>query len=138
MLRTPPKAPAKDKERLIDTVDQALDSWATYAPYLNFFGSKLRRSHALPAHEVPADVITMNSRFALRNEETGDTVCYTLVYPEDEAPHRGRLSVLSPMGMALYGARVGDAVCWRSAKGPEVATVQRLIYQPEAAGDWDR
>jgi hypothetical protein len=39
------------------------------------------------------------------------------------------------MGMALYGARVGEEVCWMSAKGPEVATVQRLIYQPESAGD---
>jgi transcription elongation GreA/GreB family factor len=40
--------------------------------------------------------------------------------------------------MALYGARVGEEVCWMSTAGPEVATVHRLIYQPEAAGHHHR
>ena len=49
-------------------------------------------------------MITMNSSFALQDDHTGDTLCYTLVYPEEEAPHAGNVSVLSPMGMVLYGA----------------------------------
>jgi regulator of nucleoside diphosphate kinase len=123
-----------DKERLLQAVDQALSSWVTHAPYLDFFRRRLRLSRTVVADEVPEDVITMNSRFALRDDHAGDTVCYTLVYPEDEAPHDGRLSVLSPLGMALYGAMVGEEVRWLSASGPRVATVKRLLYQPEAAG----
>jgi len=80
----------------------------------------------------------MNSRFALRDERTGDSICYTLVYPEEDAPHDGKLSVLSPMGMVLYGAKVGEEVCWMSAAGPQVATVEKLLYQPESAGHHDR
>ena len=83
-------------------------------------------------------MITMNSRFALRDEHTGDTICYTLVYPEEEAPRDDKLSVLSPMGMVLYGAKVGEEVCWMSAAGPQVATVEKLLYQPESAGHHDR
>jgi regulator of nucleoside diphosphate kinase len=127
-----------DRERLLQAVDRALSSWATYAPYLDFFRRQLRRSRAVPPQEVPDDVITMNSRFAVRDEKTGDTVWYTLVYPDEEVADEGKLSVLSPMGMALYGAKVGDEVCWISAAGPQVATVKKLFYQPESAGHHDR
>ena len=72
-------------------------------------------------------MITMNSRFELRDEHTGETICCTLVYPEEEAPHDGKLSVLSPMGMVLYGAKVGEKVRWMSDAGPRVATVKKLL-----------
>jgi regulator of nucleoside diphosphate kinase len=122
-----------DRQRLMQAVDRALGSWVTYAPYLDFFRRQLRRSRTVPIHEVPEDMITMNSRFALRDESTGEIVRYTLVYPEDESTHDGKLSVLSPMGMVLYGAKAGQEVCWTSAAGPEVATVMELLYQPESA-----
>ena len=69
----------------------------------------------------------------LVNLTTDEQICYTLVYPEEDAPHAGRISVLSPMGMVLLGARVGDEVCWNSSVGPRAARVARLLYQPEAA-----
>jgi regulator of nucleoside diphosphate kinase len=127
-----------DRERLLQALERALASWVTYAPYLDFFRRRLRGSQAVPAQEIPDDVITMNSRFELRDEHTGDTICYTLVYPEEEAPHDGKLSVLTPLGMVLYGAKVGEEVCWMSAAGPQVATVTKLLYQPESAGHHHR
>ena len=138
MLLSTQVTSVSDRERLLQAVDRALSSWVTYAPYLDFFRRQLRRSRTVPAEKVPEDVITMNSRFALHDDHTGDTICYTLVYPEEEAPHDGKLSVLSPMGMVLYGAKVGEEVCWMSAGGPQVATVKRLLYQPEAAGHHHR
>jgi regulator of nucleoside diphosphate kinase len=138
MLLSTQAAPANDKQRFLVASERAMNSWATYAPHLKFFRRRMRQSKAVAPEEVPGDVITMNSRFALRDDRTDQTICYTLVYPEHEAPHFGRVSVLAPMGMALYGARVGDEVVWMSATGPEVATVERLIYQPEAAGHHNR
>jgi regulator of nucleoside diphosphate kinase len=122
-----------DRERLLQTVNQALSAWTTWAPCLISFRRQLEGSRAVPVEELPDDVVTMNSRFALRDEHTGDSICYTLVYPEEEAQHDGKLSVLSPMGMALYGAKVGEAVRWMSAAGPQIATVKKLLYQPESA-----
>ena len=124
---------ANDRERLIPVVERARSSWVTYAPYLEQFRTELRRSRAVPPSEVPGDVITMNSRFALSHRD-GGTICYSLVYPEEESPQLGKVSVLSPMGAALLGARVGDEVGWTSPDGPESATVLRLLYQPEADG----
>jgi hypothetical protein len=77
----------------------------------------------------------MNSRFAVMDLRSGETVAYTLVYPEEASLERGKLCVLSPMGMALLGARVGDIVHWNGGNGPGSAEVLRLLYQPEAAGD---
>ena len=125
---------ANDHERLIPVLDRARSSWLTYAPYLDLFRSELRRSRPVPSPDVPGDVITMNSKFALSLRGGDGPVCYTLVYPEEEAPQLGKVSVLTPLGTALLGARVGEEVCWISTDGPEVATVQKLLYQPEADG----
>jgi len=124
---------AQDAASLADAVNRAGNSWLTYTPHLDFFRSFVRRGRPTPATDVPDDVITMNSRFVLENVNTGESGCYALVYPEQEATRHGRISVLSPAGMALLGARVDEEVCWTSAAGPEVAKVQRLLHQPEAA-----
>ena len=126
---------AHDSERLNAEIERARSSWLTYAPYLDLFRSELRRAQVVPPAEVPEDAVTMNSRFAISDPRTGESICYTLVYPEHEARQQGKLSVLTPMGVALFGARVGDEVCWTSSDGPEAVTVQRLLYQPESAGD---
>lgn len=123
-----------DHDRLVAAVDRARGSWTTYAPNLNFFRAELRRAQALHPAEVPPDVITMNSRFTLRDGRTDDVIAYELVYPDDERPHRGKVSVLGPMGMAVFGAYVGDDVCWDSSDGPVVARVEEILYQPEADG----
>ena len=125
----------QDHERLKTAVDRARSSWLTYAPCLDSFRTGLRTAQAVPPAEVPGDMITMNSRFAVLDPRTGQSICYTLVYPEHESREKGKLSVLSPMGMALLAARVGDEVRWTSGDGPEVARVQNLLYQPEKAGD---
>ena len=134
MQRTSRILSANDRERLTPVVERARSSWLTYAPYLEQFRAELRRSRVIPPSEVPGDVITMNSRFALSDARGDGPRCYTLVYPEEESPQLGKVSVLSPMGAALLGARVGEEVCWTSTDGLESATVQRLLYQPEADG----
>ena len=124
---------AADRERVIAAIDRAAGCWLTHVPHLDSFRSVVRRGHVVPPGDVPADVITMNSRFAVEDVITGQSRVYALVYPEGEAIRRGRVSVLSPAGMALLGARVGEEVCWMSTTGPQVAKVRRLFHQPETA-----
>jgi regulator of nucleoside diphosphate kinase len=104
---------------------------------LDWFHGGLDDAQAVPPAEVPHEVITMNSRFAVMDLKSGESISYTLVYPEDESLERGKLSVLSPMGMALLGARAGDIVHWNGDAGSGSAELLRLLYQPEAAGDHD-
>lgn len=122
-----------DKDRLIEALDLARDRWTTYAPFLDHFRAEVRRTVPVEPPDVPGDVITMNSRFALLDLLTDERISYTLVYPEDESRRDGKISILSPMGTVLLGARVGDEVCWDSADGPQVARITGLLFQPEAA-----
>ena len=124
-----------DKARVIERIRRARGAWSTYAPLLDWFRARLDDAEPVSPQAAPDDLVTMNSRLAVRHLRSGETICYTLVYPEDEAPDVGKVCVLSPMGMALLGARSGDVVHWNGASGPGSAEVLRVLYQPEAAGD---
>ena len=126
--------PVSDHDRLLHAVDGSLSSWVSYAPYLEVFRSQLREAVPVPVKDVPPDVITMNSRFTVKNN-AGELLSYTLVYPDQASLADGKVSVLSPMGMALYGACVGDRVAWTTEDNTCSAVVRELLYQPEAAGD---
>lgn len=89
----------------------------------------------LPA-EMPADVVTMNSRVRLTDLDSGAELVYTLVFPPDADFKAGRISVLAPIGTALLGERVGAEVRWEVPAGVRRLRIEELLYQPEAAGDF--
>ena len=107
---------------------------ATHSVFLAGLRQELDRGKVVPAVEVAKGTVTMRSRVRVKDLRARASETFTLVYPEEESPQLGKVSVLSPMGAAMLGARVGDEVCWFSTDGPQSAKVERLLYQPEAAG----
>lgn len=94
--------------------------------------SELRRARVVAPEDVPGNVITMNSTVVFFDEQ-GQRWQFDLVYPEEAGP--GRLSVLSPMGVALLGLTVGDTIDWPLPDGTTYTfQVVDIIYQPERAG----
>lgn len=83
------------------------------------------------ANDVPDDVVTLNSRVRVADEELAKRR-YTVVLPADAHAITHRISVLSPMGSALLGRRVGDEVRWTAPAGLRRARIVELEYQPEA------
>lgn len=57
---------------------------------------------------LPADRIAMNSTVTYREEPSGANCTVTLAYPHAADASKGRISVLSPIGLALIGRRRGD------------------------------
>lgn len=103
-------------------------------PYLAALARELDQAVVVGPDEVPPDVVTMNSRARLRDGRRTWTM--TLVFPEDANPEEGAISVLAPLGAALLGCRVGQAVRFRVPGGAERACdILSVLYQPEAAGD---
>lgn len=84
---------------------------------------------------VPPDVVTMNSRVRVRYAGEDESEAYQLAYPDSSD---GGLSVLSPLGAALLGAREGDSVECASSRVARRITVERIEYQPERARHFDR
>lgn len=96
-------------------------------------------SDLVDPREMAPDVVTMNSRVLLADADSGQRQELTLCYPEQAQPADGRVSVLSPIGASLLGARVGSTVQWSPPAGAaRRAQVLGLAYQPEAAGDYLR
>jgi regulator of nucleoside diphosphate kinase len=96
----------------------------------------LDRGHVVTHTSVPRVVVTMRTRVCVRDARAREPEVYTLVYPDEADIDAGRLSVLAPLGAALLGARVGQVVRFDTPGGPRRLRVERILYQPEAAGDF--
>lgn len=97
----------------------------------------LDEAELVPSRQVSSDVVTMYSQVLLRDLATGEQRTVTLCYPDDAEPAKGFVSVLSPIGIALLGARIGSVVEWMPPGGRQVAVeVLALLFQPEASGDY--
>jgi regulator of nucleoside diphosphate kinase len=62
---------------------------------------------------------------------------YTHVFPSEANFDEGKISVLAPVGTAMLGYRVGDSIEWEVPSGRRRLKVEELLYQPEAAGDYN-
>lgn len=97
----------------------------------------LDQSSLVPAAEVARDVVTMYTRVRVDNLTHGTSHDYTICYPSDAEPTEGFVSVLSPVGSALLGARVGErATATRPDGGNTELLVREILFQPEATGDY--
>lgn len=89
------------------------------------------------SRQVPADVVTMYSQIDVLEAGADRPRRLTLCYPDDAEPSAGFISVLSPVGAALLGLRVGDTARWTGPGGQRSsARVLALLFQPEASGDY--
>ncbi|OUL98676.1 GreA/GreB family elongation factor [Variovorax sp. JS1663] len=89
------------------------------------------------SREVAANVVTMYSQVRIVDASTGQPHTLTLCYPADAEPAAGFISVLSPVGLALIGLRVGALARWRVPGGEEgCARLEQILFQPEASGDY--
>jgi len=121
-------------ERLIDSLDEKTQD----SPGVLALQDELDRAEQVVSHEeVPAGVVTMNSRVHCRDEVSGKDYHLTLVYPKD-AGAEGTVSILAPMGSALLGLSVGEQIDWPVPGGKTLKLkLLEVEYQPEAAGDFD-
>jgi regulator of nucleoside diphosphate kinase len=97
---------------------------------------ELDQAEIVKPEEIPTNVITMNSTFRLSDLDSGEEVVYTLVFPAKADSTNGKISILAPVGTAVLGYRVGDTVEWKVPAGLKRLRVDKVVYQPEAVGDY--
>jgi len=73
--------------------------------------SKISRAEIIdPAELRDKNRVTFGVSVKLENVETGETVTYQLVGPDESDPDDGLISISSPIGRALIGKQVDDDV----------------------------
>lgn len=104
-----------DLDRLFDLVETY--SAGPGADRLQELERELVRAVVVPRDQIPADIVTMNSRVVFEDETTGERREITLVYPKQADIGSGKVSVLVPVGTALLGVRVGQSIDWELPNG---------------------
>lgn len=99
--------------------------------------SHWQQADVVPSREVAPDVVTLYSLIEVQRPGQPTRQKIALCYPDDAEPAQGFLSVLSPMGMALLGLRLGDTARWQEPSGKAAqATIVAMLFQPESSGDY--
>ncbi len=123
-----------DYKRLIDLIQAQRQGPGSMAG-IGKLGEELKRAKRVPSEEIPADVITMNSRVMLKDLLSGNELEITLVYPKDANIQERKISILAPVGTAILGCREGDTVEWPVPSGTINYKIEKVTYQPESEGD---
>jgi len=105
--------------------------------YVEDLEAELDRAVIVSPKDVPPDVVTMNSQLQVKDLNTGEKMTFRLVFPSDADFERGKVSILAPLGTAMIGYRAGDTVTWQVPSGIRRFLIEEVLYQPEAAGDYN-
>ncbi len=58
--------------------------------------------------------------------------------PDQANIRENKISIFSPIATALIGYRVSDEIEWVVPAGLTRIRIEEILYQPEAAGDYDQ
>ena len=83
---------------------------------LGFELVELERASVLPNDQVASDTVQMGSTVTYETE-SGQTRTVTLVYPGEADIEQAKVSILTPIGVALLGLAPGQAIDWRARDG---------------------
>jgi regulator of nucleoside diphosphate kinase len=100
---------------------------------MSSLAAELARAEIVDAHDIPPDVITMNSRAELLDLDTGERMEFTLVFPNEADIEASKISILAPLGTAMLGYRVGDEFEWNVPYAVRRLKVIAVRFQPEAS-----
>lgn len=125
-----------DLRRLNELLREAEHTDYRGSKYLAELRAELDRAQIVPSQAVPQEVVTMNSIVVLFDPITRKEETYTLVFPENANIEQGKISILAPIGTTMLGCEIGDSFESKTPAGKRRLKVKRIIYQPEAAGDY--
>lgn len=137
-MSTDPSPPLVVSRLDCERIEALLEQPGHAGPGLDRLREELARAEVREPRDMPRDVITMNSTARFRDDASASEREITLVYPRD-VDGSDRVSILAPVGSALLGLRVGQAIEWPVPGGRTIRLqVLEVRYQPEAAGEYHR
>ncbi len=128
----------RDLERLKKLVDHEREfGKAGETKEMKDLQMELERAQVVSPEDIPAGTITMNAKFLLKHLDSEELTEYSLVYPEDADFFENKISIMAPIGTAMLGYQEGDEVDWQVPAGTVRLRVEKVLYQPEASGDYE-
>ena len=99
--------------------------------------AELKAAKIVEQDQIESDVVTMNSIVKIHFQNNKTSMEFQLVYPAEADLKQKKISIFSYVAAALIGYRVGDEIDWLIPSGMTKIVIDEVVYQPEAAGDFD-
>lgn len=126
-----------DHARILKSIENAKFSGTINTAEAEKLLTELSNATIVEPQEIPADVVTMNSEVKISFSKTKRSVVFKIVYPDQANIRENKISIFSPIATALIGYRVSDEIEWIVPAGLTRIRIEDILYQPEAAGDYD-
>lgn len=126
-----------DYTRIIKCINDAKSLRTINADEADMLMDELNSAMIVEPQEIPVDVVTMNSVVKISFMNTNKQVQFRIVYPDQANIKENKISIFSPVATALIGYKVSDEIDWLVPSGMTRIKIDEIIYQPEAAGDYN-
>ncbi|MEQ8807665.1 MAG: GreA/GreB family elongation factor [Imperialibacter sp.] len=95
--------------------------------------NELNRAQVVANDKIPKDVIRLNSYFEIEEINSKQQINFTVTLPNKANIAEKRVSILSPLGIALIGFRKGMTVQWTLPGGPKKLKILKVEQAMEEA-----
>ncbi|MCV9928554.1 GreA/GreB family elongation factor [Flavobacterium sp. LS1R49] len=116
----------KEFELLKDIISTSqINTDKTYNLSIKRLSRELESAKVVPYNKMPLDIVRMNSKVTIQIA-SNIIKNFQIVIPEKSNLNLNKLSVLSPMGLALYGYSVNDEISWQFPSGINKIKILRV------------
>lgn len=84
---------------------------------------ELKKAKLVSDNKFPSDVVRLNSRVKIKEENKENIIELMLVTPDMADIKSRKVSMMAPIGTALLGFRQGQQVKWQMPAGNKVFTI---------------
>ena len=97
----------------------------TYRASIEKLSNELAKAKILANKNMPADVVRFNSTVTIQTAFNVEKT-YQLVTPEKSDIKQNKISVLAPMGLALFGYAKEDEILWQFPTGESTIKITEV------------
>jgi len=114
-----------DLQRLEELIEAATARSTRDSSNIEQLEEELLKAEVVDPAGIPPDVVTMNSKVCLKDLDSGEELEYTLVFPPEANLAAGKISILAPVGTAMFGYRAGDRISWAVPGGTRKLKIKK-------------
>lgn len=89
--------------------------------------AEIRRARLVNPDQLPGDVVRLNSIVTIKDEMNDKTMQIVIVTPGKADIKQRKISIMSPVGIALIGFRKGKKINWEVPSGKRTFTILEVI-----------
>ena len=87
---------------------------------------ELKAANVLVRKDVPENAVDLDTWVKITDMESKQELEFSLVHPTKVKLSKNKISVLSPIGVALLGYHVGDQVEWEMPQGLKMYKIEEV------------